>query len=418
MQGSAYTWIGRPALRRWADGLAVVVAASLPWSSSVTSISVALWLLALLPTLDWQEVRRTIATPAGGLPVALFVFAALGMAWADVSLVERLRGLEAFLKLLAIPLLLIQFRQSAKAYWPLFGFLISAIVLLAGSFATVLLPGYFGGWVKSYGIIVKDYIAQSGEFTLAAFGCFFLALQNCRERRHAFAAALILLACAFLANNFFVISSRTSLVTIPILLAVFTLMQFSGRTRMAVIALGVAGFAAVWMVSSTVRERFEPIWAEVQQYQESRVRSSSGERLEFWRKAVIMVADAPVLGHGTGSTRELYRRAAQGQTGVGAQVTPNPHNQTLAIAIQLGLAGTVMLWAMWLSHLLLFRGTSAAAFVGLLIVIQNVIGSLFNSHLFDFTQGWTYVFGVGIAGGMAMAASPRDAPPPEAASRS
>ncbi len=28
-----------------------------------------------------------------------------------------------------------------------------------------------------------------------------------------------------------------------------------------------------------------------------------------------------------------------------------------------------------------------------------MIGSLFNSHLFDFTHGWTYVLGVGIAGG-------------------
>jgi O-antigen ligase len=29
-----------------------------------------------------------------------------------------------------------------------------------------------------------------------------------------------------------------------------------------------------------------------------------------------------------------------------------------------------------------------------------VVSSLFNSHLFDFTQGWIYVFGVGVAGGM------------------
>ena len=27
------------------------------------------------------------------------------------------------------------------------------------------------------------------------------------------------------------------------------------------------------------------------------------------------------------------------------------------------------------------------------------ISSLFNSHLFDFTHGWAYVIGVGIAGG-------------------
>jgi O-antigen ligase len=28
------------------------------------------------------------------------------------------------------------------------------------------------------------------------------------------------------------------------------------------------------------------------------------------------------------------------------------------------------------------------------------VGSLFNSHLFDFTHGWGYVIGVGIAGGV------------------
>jgi O-antigen ligase len=30
---------------------------------------------------------------------------------------------------------------------------------------------------------------------------------------------------------------------------------------------------------------------------------------------------------------------------------------------------------------------------------------LFNSHLFDFSQGWLYVFGVGIMGGMVLRAA-------------
>jgi len=34
-------------------------------------------------------------------------------------------------------------------------------------------------------------------------------------------------------------------------------------------------------------------------------------------------------------------------------------------------------------------------------VVQNVANSLFNSHLFDFQEGWIYVLGVGVAGGMA-----------------
>ena len=57
---------------------------------------------------------------------------------------------------------------------------------------------------------------------------------------------------------------------------------------------------------------------------------------------------------------------------------------------------------MWFAHLFLFRGNDLAAWIGLVIVTQNIIGSLFNSHLFDFVQGWVYVIGVGVAGGMAL----------------
>jgi hypothetical protein len=49
----------------------------------------------------------------------------------------------------------------------------------------------------------------------------------------------------------------------------------------------------------------------------------------------------------------------------------------------------------------------------LVAVVQNMVGSLFNSHLSDFTQGWLYVFAVGVLGGTAL----RQAAPAEGASR-
>jgi len=53
-----------------------------------------------------------------------------------------------------------------------------------------------------------------------------------------------------------------------------------------------------------------------------------------------------------------------------------------------------------MAHLSVFRGGGLAAWAGLVIVTQNIVGSLFNSHLFDFTQGWSYVVGVGVAAGV------------------
>jgi O-antigen ligase len=45
-------------------------------------------------------------------------------------------------------------------------------------------------------------------------------------------------------------------------------------------------------------------------------------------------------------------------------------------------------------------------------VTQNIVGSLFNSHLMDFTQTWIYVFAVGVFGGVVLrrrgAAKPDD----------
>src|SRR5664280_2502193 len=81
--------INRARLERAADGLAAVVAASLPWSTSATSILLVLWLIVLIPTFRWSDLRREpiLTTLAGGLPVLLWLLALLGMLWSDVSLV-------------------------------------------------------------------------------------------------------------------------------------------------------------------------------------------------------------------------------------------------------------------------------------------------------------------------------------------
>jgi hypothetical protein len=64
--------------------------------------------------------------------------------------------------------------------------------------------------------------------------------------------------------------------------------------------------------------------------------------------------------------------------------------------------GVALLYAMWALHLLMFRGEDLADWIGLLVVVQNIFTSLFNSHISDFHSGWMYVLGVGVAGGMVL----------------
>ena len=70
----------------------------------------------------------------------------------------------------------------------------------------------------------------------------------------------------------------------------------------------------------------------------------------------------------------------------------------------------LLLWAMWLAHLRLFLCTHQLAWAGLLVVGQIIAGSLFDSLLFDFTEGWLYVLAIGVIGGTVTQSSPSEAP--------
>ena len=54
---------------------------------------------------------------------------------------------------------------------------------------------------------------------------------------------------------------------------------------------------------------------------------------------------------------------------------------------------------MWIAHLALFTGPGALVWLGLVLVVENILSSTVHSHLFDFNNGWLYVFGVGVLGG-------------------
>lgn len=402
MTTTARAWTSyRQACVPAAEWLAVGVAVSLPWSTSATGILVALWLLAVLPTLDGATLRRALATAAGDLPVLLWVIAVVGMLWAGVSWNERFGGLDGFNKLLIIPLLLAQFRRSAHGERVLHGYLVSVVGLLALSWALALLP-HLSWRGKFNGVPVKDYIIQSEEFLICAFALLAYAFDHGRARRWSSAAALGALAVLLLADIIFVATGRTTLLLAPVLVLLLGWRQFRWRGLLgAALLASVAGLAAA-AASPYLHARLLTSVRELQAYRANDAPNSTALHLELLRKSVSSIATAPVIGHGTGSIPQQFGNAAIGQTGASAVTGANPHNQFFAVAIQLGLVGAAALLAMWAAHGLLFRGSELTQWIGVIIVIQNVVCSLVNSHLFDFTQGWTYVFGVGVAGGMVL----------------
>src|ERR687891_2527150 len=75
----------RARLTPLADRLAIAAGVTLPWSVTAASIAIALWLLAVLPTLDWATLRRSFTIPAGALPALLLLLAIAGVGWSGAS---------------------------------------------------------------------------------------------------------------------------------------------------------------------------------------------------------------------------------------------------------------------------------------------------------------------------------------------
>lgn len=393
------------------DTFAILLALSLPWSTSLVAIFAAAMLISMAPFLDVRAFLQSLKRPICILPIAMFALAAVGTLWSDALWGARVHAIGPAAKLLVLPFLFYHFERSARGMWVLAAFLISCVLLMAMSWIVAFYPSLSLKPDAERGIFVKNHIAQSQEFALCAVVLAYPIVTLLRAKRILPAVLLIAVSLSFVVNMLFVVVSRTALVTIPIMLAVFAMLHLKWRS-IVIISCSAIGLAALaWVASPQLRSRASTFVSDYQKYKDKDQATSIGLRLEYWQKSLRFIAEAPIIGHGTGSTRGLFERAATGpEFSASRDVVGNPHNQTLNVAVQWGVIGIVALYAMWLLHLSLFRGEDLAAWIGLMVVAQNIFSSLFNSHISDFHEGWMYVLGVGVAGGLVQAERFRQAP--------
>jgi O-antigen ligase len=143
-----------------------------------------------------------------------------------------------------------------------------------------------------------------GEFVICIFGLLYLMMGpssgnagygvwlRCSGPRHAW-------------NIFYFSTGRTALVTIFVLFALLALKVRKVRAIAGLLAAAMVLGIIAWMSSPYLRERTEAVQIEAQKYEKTNERTSTGERLEFWKKSVEFIRQAPVIGHGTGSIRTL-----------------------------------------------------------------------------------------------------------------
>ena len=181
-----------------------------------------------------------------------------------------------------------------------------------------------------------------------------------------------ILALVFLADIFMIFISKTGVLITAALIGLFVV-HAEGWRRSLLIAAPIALVVAIALWSSVpAQRRLAEIATDIHAVDDDKGSSeatlSTASRLDFWSKAIEFIKEAPLFGHGTGSTKSLYQSLEATRPSPYGEAVPDPHNQFLAIAIQVGLVGGVILLVMWAVHFSMFIGRSFAG------AVRNVVG--------------------------------------------
>lgn len=377
-----------------ADWIACGALALLPWSTTLAGALTGLWLLVFLPTLDWGDGVRRWREPVIGLPIALFLYSFLAILWTEAPWWDSIVSAIPYIKFWVLALLIVHFAKSPNVLRITLVVLASVLLLVLVSWVTYFFPELMKP-DKLPGMPVSNRIYLGGFFALATCCLVSIAPPLFRQGRAGLSALCALGAAILFANIVLVTGSRTAMVVLLVVMPIALLQSLSLRSSLYLSAAALVAAVLVTGVSEKARVNIlEAVTGATVSVDQSV--TNENLRLAFWEKAIEIIREHPVLGHGIGDTSNAFA-VLVGSKPAGA--TNNPHNQTLMTGAQLGLVGIVLLWGMWLAHLLGSIGERWEARLCFLVVTQNIVSSQLNSHLSDFTSGWLYVFAVGILGG-------------------
>lgn len=353
------------------------------WLSLLLAPCALFWLLSGHYLEKWHRVRNN---PAALAALALFLLYGIGTLYSFASWEDALAGWGKYHKLLYIPIIVslldddIWRRRAADA------FLWGMLLVLALSYLKWL------GWIP-HTDIGQGYFVFKGRIAhniFMAFTVYLLLERALRDRpRRWLWAGIALLA---MINILFLVNGRSGQVILPFILLLFIYRSLGWRIALGSTTLGAMLLATVLFLPGLGERLEESRLLQIRQEIQSHVfggaeQTSSGLRLEFYRNALALIGERPLLGWGTGSFRNAYRQQAE-NNGYFQTNVPNPHNEYLLTAQQLGLVG---LAALLLLGGLLWRAArkidpvDAGALQALVLTIG--IGSLFNSLLLDAGEG-------------------------------
>ncbi|MCO1348851.1 O-antigen ligase family protein (plasmid) [Burkholderia vietnamiensis] len=406
-----------PATRRLtaARAFAVIALCMVPVSTALTNVFCGLFAAALVTSPEfWRELRSFVTEPASLAALLILAALAASITYTVAPHPKAWNWVAKYDKLLLLPFAALAFRHSnwapiVRRAW--FGTLCVILLLSTANYLglTSIGPAHSTEPV-SRAWVFKNHIAAGMFGALLFYQAADLGLS---ARRALTRAAYAGVAAWSLINVFVMLQGRTGqMVALLLILVVavrFVLVlrrQSPLRAGLAAGALVLAGAALVAAACTVHNGRLTKVVSEVQQYRQTDAETPTGLRLEWYKKGLELYRMRPVIGYGAGGLEFEFQKLAAGKTAAEGQLTSNPHNEYLLMAVQLGTIGVLLFVNLIVQIARGSRGLDPRSKHLLLAWLAIfTIGSLANSLLLDFAEGHLLVLLAGILLGCGAARS-------------
>lgn len=363
------------------------------------------------PQLQWS-VGPTLTTPVVAVTSLLFL---LGLAWTMAPMDFALSSYVKHSKIVLIPALAVLISNGQRARIALQAWVYGQAVVMVMSWLN--LTGLtWPWWLESqtpYVVFTESYIDQSAMFALT--GAVAWHLRHARLWKPLMGMQM---AAGFWLNVSLLLPGRTGYVLVIAMIGLLVFFEMPRKYR-AGLSLAILALASALLLgfSDKAKTRLEVTVSEFREYQaHADNMSSTGWRINAWKRSLQSIQHNPVGGSGTGSWAMAVKKeeGAQAVSLFGAGNSSNPHQEYLLWGVELGVGGTALLVALWVALALDVRRNSPPVRRAMVAAILcAAIACLFNSALYDDLLGDFLCMSLGLL--LAYARSEPSSPVPSAA---
>ncbi|MFN9727380.1 O-antigen ligase family protein [Acidovorax sp.] len=245
------------------------------------------------------------------------------------------------------------------------------------------------GWNVTHHVF-GDYITQNIMMAFMVLVALVRMLHASMPWRRAGWAVVSILAGVSITH---LSEGRTGYLLLCIVLVVFVFSALRGRNRWIAAILGACLTAGILVSSDLVRERVLLAYTEVQRSGQEQA-TSVGNRMYLYQITPELIAEKPLIGHGTGAYHSEICRFVDIPQGCHGWINWHPHNQYLYFAADHGLLGFAAYVFMLLSMVWLARRAASPETRVLLIGLAALlaVNSMTNSPLWSARESHFFTY--------------------------